>query len=48
MLQATDLRKTYVMGDNVVHALDGVSLRNIRAGWLLGFDDDARVSPQHR
>src|ERR1035437_1014344 len=26
MLRATNLVKTYVMGDNVVHALDGVSL----------------------
>jgi putative ABC transport system ATP-binding protein len=27
MLRATDLHKTYVMGDNIVHALDGVSLQ---------------------
>jgi putative ABC transport system ATP-binding protein len=27
MLQATDLRKTYIMGDNTVHALDGVTLQ---------------------
>jgi putative ABC transport system ATP-binding protein len=27
MLRATDLHKTYVMGDNVVNALDGVSLK---------------------
>jgi putative ABC transport system ATP-binding protein len=26
MLRATDLMKTYVMGDNIVHALNGVSL----------------------
>ena len=27
MLEATDLVKTYVMGENIVHALNGVSLR---------------------
>ena len=26
MIKAEDLRKRYVMGDNVVHALDGVDL----------------------
>jgi putative ABC transport system ATP-binding protein len=27
MLRASDLRKTYIMGDNILHALDGVSLQ---------------------
>ncbi len=34
MVEVDDLRKTYVMGDTQVHALDGISLRFIRGEYV--------------